>query len=254
MKPEGKAILNSFIPGTVFVAILTVIHYFFRSDNPGAIAFGLMPRNVDHLAGILTFPLIHEDTGHLYSNAVPLFILMALLHYIYKPLFWPVFILNWLLSGAWLWLGGRPSFHIGASGLLYGLASFLFFSGLWRWERRTMAVSLIVVFLYGGMIWGLFPFLKDVSWEGHIFGGMSGLLLSWVYRKREPQRPVYEWETDTGEEEPVDDGLTDITEPEDEPLESEGHETNDPILPSAPRIRYDYKEKGEDDQDRKQGQ
>lgn len=241
MKPEARAIVRSFLPGVFFVSLLTAIHYLVREGNPGAIAFGLMPRNPDHLTGILTFPLIHEDASHLYSNAVPLFILMALLHYIYKGLFWPVFILNWILSGAWLWLGGRPSFHIGASGLLYGLAAFLFFSGLWRWERRTMAVSLIVVFLYGGMVWGLFPFLNDVSWEGHIFGGMSGLLLSWIYRKREPQRPVYEWENETEEPTDNDEPFPESVESEDEPMQSEGHETDDPILPSAPRIRYEYK-------------
>lgn len=251
MKAETRAIVGSFIPGAVFVGILTAIHFFFRENNPGAVGFGLMPRNPDHLYGIFTFPLIHEDVSHLYSNAVPLFILMALLRYIYKPLFWTVFVLNWILSGAWLWLGGRPSFHIGASGLLYGLAAFLFFSGLWRWERRSMAVSLIVVFLYGGMVWGLFPFLKEVSWEGHVFGGMSGLLLSWIFRKREPQRPVYDWENDTDEDENIDDVSTDYIDPEDEPLESEGHETNDPILPSAPRIRYDYKVNDESDTESK---
>jgi membrane associated rhomboid family serine protease len=240
MKPEAKAIVRSFLPGAIFVALLMAIHYVFREGNPGAVAYGLMPRNTNHLLGILTFPLIHEDASHLYSNAVPLFILMALLHYIYKGLFIPVFTLNWILSGAWLWLGGRTSFHIGASGLLYGLAAFLFFSGLWRWERRTMAVSLIVVFLYGGMIWGLFPFLKDVSWEGHIFGGMSGLLLSWAYRKRGPQRPVYDWEDEPEDPTETEEDLFQEPEPADIPFESEGHETNDPILPAPPRIHYEY--------------
>ena len=105
-----------------------------------------------------------------------------------------VFFYLWLIGGAWLWIGGRPSFHIGASGLVYGLASFIFFSGIWRKWRSMLAVSMIVVFLYGSMIWGIFPWFKETSWEGHLFGGLAGLLLSWLYRKEGPQRPKFVWE------------------------------------------------------------
>lgn len=156
---------------------------------------GLYPRSAEQGHGILTFPLVHDDWEHVLSNTIPLFVLMALLRYHYHTVWVRVSFLNWVLSGIWLWLGGRAALHIGASGFVYGLASFLFFSGLMRWgERRSMAISLVVVFLYGGLVWGLFPFLREVSWEGHLFGGLSGILLAWTYRKQPPQRPVYEWE------------------------------------------------------------
>ena len=202
MKPEVKSIISSFIPGLVFVLLLTAIKYYETRYQISFAGFGLFPRSINDLRGIITFPLIHRDYEHLFSNAIPLVILMAMLHYFYKDFSHRVFVLLWVLGGFWLWLGGRPSYHIGASGLVYGLASFLFFSGIWRWDRRMMAVTMIVVFLYGGMIWGIFPFFKETSWEGHLFGGLAGLLLSWVYRKRGPQRVKYHWEDEPEEEDP----------------------------------------------------
>lgn len=199
MKPEVRSILNSFIPGILFVCLLSSIKLYEELNHISLVSYGLLPRSISDLSGILTFPLIHKDYEHLFSNSIPLVILMALLRYFYKEMSFKVFTLIWIIGGLWLWLGGRPAYHIGASGLVYGLSSFIFFSGLWRKERKTMAVSLIVVFLYGGMVWGLFPFFKETSWEGHLFGGTAGLLLSWVYRKEGPQRVKYQWEDEPDE-------------------------------------------------------
>jgi len=194
MKPEVKNIISAFIPGALFVAIIAFIKYFEVSNQVSFATWGVFPRSIDALRGILTFPLIHKDYDHLFSNAVPLFVLMALLRYFYKDVSLKVFVLLWLIGGTWLWLGGRPSYHIGASGMVYGIASFIFFSGIWRKWRSMMAVSMIIIFLYGGMIWGIFPWFKDMSWEGHLFGGFAGLLLSWMFRHEGPQRPKYVWE------------------------------------------------------------
>ncbi len=108
-----------------------------------------------------------------------------------------------------VWLWGREAWHIGASGLVYGLASFLFFSGIIRKYFRLIALSLLIVFIYGSMVWGLFPGVyKDVSWESHMLGFVSGVILAICYRKEGPQPPVYEWMDEdeaiideTGEEE-----------------------------------------------------
>ncbi len=199
MKPEVKSILQSFIPGFLLVLILSLIKYYEVQTETSFASYGLFPRSVPDLRGIITFPLIHKDYDHLFSNAIPLFILMAMLRYFYREVSLKVFLLTWILGGLWLWLGGRASYHIGASGLVYGLSSFIFFSGIWRRERRMLAVSFIVVFLYGGMVWGIFPWFKETSWEGHLFGGLAGLLLSWTYRKEGPQRTKYHWEDEPDE-------------------------------------------------------
>lgn len=162
--------------------------------------YGILPRHVEGLVGILTMPFIHQDFNHLFSNSIPLIILGASLIYFYREASLKVFLLVYLLDGIWLWMGGRESYHIGASGIVYGLASFLFFSGIFRRYIRLMAISMLVVFLYGGMVWGLFPIFIGVSWEAHLFGALAGLLCAWVYRHEGPQRPVYEWENEDDEE------------------------------------------------------
>jgi membrane associated rhomboid family serine protease len=104
-----------------------------------------------------------------------------------------------------VWLAGRDAWHIGASGLIYGLASFLFFSGIIRKYFRLVALSLLIVFLYGSMVWGIFPNIyKNVSWESHMLGFISGIILAVAYRKEGPQEPVYEW-MEEEEEEAIED-------------------------------------------------
>ena len=96
-----------------------------------------------------------------------------------------------------MWLAGRAAWHIGASGLVYGLASFLFFSGIIRRYFRLVALSLLIVFLYGSMVWGIFPGVyQNVSWESHMVGAFSGVILAILYRKEGPQQPKYEWMDD----------------------------------------------------------
>ncbi|MFN8154791.1 MAG: rhomboid family intramembrane serine protease [Bacteroidia bacterium] len=252
MRPELQSILKSFLPGFLLIAVLAAVRYYEAVTHLHLTHLGLFPRSFEHLSGMLTFPLIHRDNEHLYSNAIPLFILSAMLFYFYRDISWKVLFLSWILSGFWLWLGGRPPVHVGASGVVYGLASFIFFSGVWRRERRMMAVSMTVVFLYGGMVWGLFPFFKDVSWEGHLFGGLSGLLLSWAYRKEGPQRVVYDWENEPEEDEsPATDLHTDhspVAEgtavPEQEIPFTQSPSPAGPLFNLQPqKIQFDYVEK-----------
>lgn len=149
-------------------------------------------------------PFLHGDFEHLISNSIPLLILITGLVYFYKRLALKVIVWIWLLSGFWLWLGGRPSYHIGASAVIYGLTVFLFFSGVFRKDRRLMALSLLVVFLYGSLIWGILPIVEEHSWEGHLFGSCAGLLMALIYKSQGPQRPQYSWEIDNDAE--IDDG------------------------------------------------
>ena len=125
---------------------------------------------------------------------MPLIVLGTSLRFFYKEISKEVFFWSWLMSGLWLWSIGRPSFHIGASGLVYALASFLFFSGLIRKHTRLMAVSLVVVFLYGSLIWGIFPIKTHISWEGHLSGSIAGVLLAWWFREQGPPTQKYQYE------------------------------------------------------------
>lgn len=253
MSTDQRDVTKSMLPGLLICVLLLGIHLYRITYQDGLMWMGLFPRSTEQLHGILTFPLIHDDWEHVLSNIIPLFVMMALLRYHYQTIWLRVSLLNWVLSGMWLWLGGRSALHIGASGFVYGLASFLFFSGLLRWgERRSMAISLVVVFLYGGLVWGLFPFLREVSWEGHLFGGLSGMLLSWTYRKELPQRPVYEWELNEVNELENSEGLEESNSP------SEGStagyntdlKTSDASIPGITQaIHYDFKPKDEESSD-----
>jgi len=145
---------------------------------------GVFPREVKGLPGILLSPFIHGDFNHLISNSLPFFILFTGLLYFYRKISIKVFLLIYILTGMCVWLGGRPVYHIGASGVVYGLASFIFFSGIYRKNRALLAISLLTIFLYGGMFWGLFPVKEGVSWESHLFGFITGLLIA-IYYKNE---------------------------------------------------------------------
>ena len=156
--------------------------------------YGVLPRNFNGLIGILFSPLIHSDVNHLLSNSLPVIILCLLIFNFYSQIAKKIFIYLYFISGLWLWCIGRESFHIGASGLIYAMASFLFFSGILRKNSQLSAVALLVIFIYGGLFWGLFPIHKNVSWEGHLTGFIAGILVSFICRKDGPKRKKYNWE------------------------------------------------------------
>ena len=156
--------------------------------------YGVLPRKFNGLIGILFSPLIHSDVNHLLSNSLPVIILCLLIFNFYSQIAKKIFIYLYLISGLWLWCIGRESFHIGASGLIYAMASFLFFSGILRKNSQLSAVALLVIFIYGGLFWGLFPIHKSVSWEGHLTGFIAGILVSFICRKEGPKRKKYNWE------------------------------------------------------------
>ena len=160
------------------------------------IQFGVFPQTSKGLRGILFSPFIHKDFTHLFNNSYPILILGGLLFSMYQKIALQIFTWLFFISGFWLWIIGRPSFHIGASGLIYALASFLFISGVIRKNRRLAAVSLVIIFLYGSMIWGIFPVKGPVSWEGHLAGFMAGILVAIFHRNEGPKPKKYQWEID----------------------------------------------------------
>jgi membrane associated rhomboid family serine protease len=178
--------------------LVKIIEVLFEIDLS---SLGIYPLEIKGLPGILFSPLIHENFKHLFDNSLPLFFLGTAVFYFYSEVAVKVSVWTYLLTGIFVWFAGREAWHIGASGLVYGLASFLFFSGIIRRYFRLIALSLLIVFLYGSMVWGMLPELyKNVSWESHMLGFVSGIILSVWFRNEGPQRPVVEWmEEDEGE-------------------------------------------------------
>jgi membrane associated rhomboid family serine protease len=157
---------------------------------------GILPRTFSGLQGIFFSPFIHADLGHLYNNSVPLLILLAALQFFYPKQALAVVGYGILLSGVLTWMIGRENYHIGASGLVYVLVSFIFFKGLQTKYYRLVALSLAVIVVYGGMVWYVFPKVDEtISWEGHLAGLISGFVLSLLYKTPEYKKVIkYDWE------------------------------------------------------------
>jgi membrane associated rhomboid family serine protease len=187
---ERKKLFLSMLVPFLFVIIIWLVkavEFIFNADFS---SFGIYPRNWSGLIGIITSPFIHSNISHLWNNTLPIFILWSLLFYFYSQVAFRVSFWVIILTGLTVWVLGRPSYHIGASGLIYGFATFLFFSGIIRMHIPLIALSLLVVFIYGEMVWGVFPGLKvNISWESHMLGSLSGIFLAIWYRNEGPQRP-----------------------------------------------------------------
>lgn len=187
---KRRLLLSMLIPFLLvsFMWLVKVAEVIFETDF---YFLGIFPRKLSSLTGILTSPFIHSGFRHLFNNSLPLFILGTALFYLYSQVSFRVILWIMLLTGLTVWLTGRPAWHIGASGIVYGLASFLFVSGVIRRHIPLMGLSLLVVFVYGEMVWGIFPgFRIDISWESHMLGAAAGLLLAIWYRNEGPQKPV----------------------------------------------------------------
>ncbi|SHG49650.1 Membrane associated serine protease, rhomboid family [Flavobacterium fluvii] len=157
---------------------------------------GILPRIFSGLQGIVFSPFIHADIQHLYNNSIPLLILLAALRFFYAKQTYAVIGYGILFSGFITWIIGRENYHIGASGLIYVLVSFIFFKGIQTKYYRLVALSLAVVVVYGGMIWYVFPKVdENISWEGHLAGFITGFALSLFYKTPEYKRIIkYDWE------------------------------------------------------------
>ncbi len=197
---------NGFISSFLYPAILVIAFILVKmaeiTFNTDFVQWGIFPRKLSGLIGVFTFPFIHSDWKHLINNSSAILILGTMLYHFYremasKTLFW-----IYLLSGVCLWMGGRANFHIGASGVVYGLFSFLFISGLLRKHLKLMALSLLVIFLYGSLVWGILPIDDTISFEGHLFGLLAGIVIAIVYRRQGTQQPKYSWDLVEEEEVP----------------------------------------------------
>ena len=157
MNPEKRRFLNAAIVPVVLLIIMWAIKLIEIGFDIKLSFLGVHPLHPEGVFGIITMPFVHGDINHLLANSGSFLILGTALFYFYREISYKVLIGIWILSGIWVWFGGRDSWHIGASGIVYGLSSFLFFSGLIRKNNQLAALALIVAFLYGSMVWGIFP-------------------------------------------------------------------------------------------------
>ncbi len=174
----------------LLIALLWLVFFLQQTLWHDMYRLGILPRTGSGLVGIVTSPLIHATLKHLYSNSLPLFILTLSLFYFHPRHAWQVLLISWLMTGSLVWLIGRESYHIGASGLVYALTSFHFFYGIASGKKQMIALSLVVVFLYGSAIWGMLPsFAYDVSWESHLSGYVTGFVLAILQPTPPPPPP-----------------------------------------------------------------
>jgi membrane associated rhomboid family serine protease len=180
--------------------------------------FGLRPRDLDGLLGVVTAPFLHGDLEHVFSNTAPLIVSLTAILYLYPNCAMRVIPMVWVGTGLLAWLIGRPSIHVGASGVIYGLLSFIFLSGVLRQDLRSVGTSLAVWFLYGSMVWGLVPIRPQMSWEMHLSGALLGVIMAILYRDWD-RVPVqrYEWEDDDTVPDWFPDPEDDEEEPRDRP-------------------------------------
>ena len=194
--------------------IITVIWLVFFIDHGYGLElnyYGLRPHEWRGLLGIVSMPFLHGDFDHLFSNSVPLALSMGFL-FLYFPLKkWRIILWTYLLTGVLTWfIADAPSVHIGASGLVYAFIAFLVTHSVLSKNKESIAASLILLFLYGGLVYGLFPEYgrligKNISWEGHLSGTLVGMAMGFIHRNNGPQQKVYfEDEEDDDEDEPFE--------------------------------------------------
>ena len=190
---EKEHIRKSILIPAVFVLVIWLIKIVETAAGISFVTYGVYPHNVFGLIGILTFPLIHGSWGHLFSNTFPVLFLAIGVLYFYKTSAMKVLLMSYFIPGIGIWLFGRESYHIGASAIIYSLVTFLFFSGVIRRDKRAISLALIVTFFYGGLVWGVLPLKREISWEGHLFGALTGIAAAIIFRKKDPYKR-YDWE------------------------------------------------------------
>ena len=184
-----KAILCPFS----FVCLLWIVYFLGNNISYNIALLGVHPLDMKGLIGILTAPLIHLDFDHIFSNSTSLFVIGFGLCILYKRKAISIFFFIYILSGLWGWFLARGGYHIGASGLIYGMYFFLITSSFVKRERKIIAFSMLITFLYGAIVWGFFPIFfpgKNISWEIHTTGAIAGVVAAFYFRKDGPQNII----------------------------------------------------------------
>ena len=170
----------------MWIVFLYEIKYGFNFNH-----FSIYPRKLDSLLGILASPFLHSDLSHITNNTLSFFVLMLMIRFFYNKNYLKIFLLGIVLSGLLTWCIARPAYHLGMSGVIYVLASFIISKSFFSKQYNLIAIAFTVIFTYGSMLWYVFPIDKSISWEGHLSGLITGVLLSFFFKnelvKEEPK-------------------------------------------------------------------
>lgn len=155
--------------------------------------YGILPRYLSGLKGIITSPFIHGSYGHLANNSIPFLVGATLIVYFYQRVAFSIIAVIWILTGALVWIFAKPALHIGASGVVYGMISFIFWAGVFNRDRQSIVLSLVILFMYSGMFYGVLPNQPGVSWESHLLGGLVGIVTAYIFKIPKEEDP---WDED----------------------------------------------------------
>ncbi|QMU62289.1 MAG: rhomboid family intramembrane serine protease [Gammaproteobacteria bacterium] len=211
--PQDVLILKkAFYIALSFVVILWAIELLKFFAGLDTFKLGTHPQQLSGLIGVVTAPLIHASFEHLISNTPALLILGTALLYGYPRSRWVVLFVVWILAELGVWFTARPVFHFGASGLTYGIMAFVFVVGILRRDRLAITLSLLVFFLYGTMIWGIFPHQPGVSFETHFWGAGLGAICAVIFRNYDPTPPAkqYSWENEDEEDSVIGEAWSEV--------------------------------------------
>ncbi|MBR5214800.1 MAG: rhomboid family intramembrane serine protease [Bacteroidales bacterium] len=182
---EKRLLFASAIIPTILAAIMWVVKIIEVLFHLDFSFLGVKPVSPEGIPGIFLFHFIHGDWEHLFANTIPILVLGSALYYFYRPIANRILLILIFSVGLLTWCGARGGIHIGASGLVYGLTFFLMLSGFIRRDKKLIIISLVVVFLYGSLVWGLYPkyaIENNISWEGHLSGFVMGIVLAIYYK------------------------------------------------------------------------
>lgn len=196
-REQGQRLRAGLLGWLGFVAVLALVHVL-TIAWPQLSGWALVPLTVPGLVGLVSAPLLHADFGHLLSNAFALVVLGTLVSVVYPKSVSRLVLAGWIGAGVFTWFIGRPSTHLGASGLVHALFFAIFALALLRRDRPAIVAALVAVLLFGGMLLTVLPQELRISWEMHAGGALSGLLGAWAWRHRDPPppRPLYSWEVE----------------------------------------------------------
>jgi membrane associated rhomboid family serine protease len=194
VKEEKEKLIRSMNIPALLLALMWFLMFFQWYFSFNLYFLGIYPLHFNGLQGVITSVLIHGNWGHLLGNSAPFFIFSTALFYFYPKISTKVFFGMWITSGFYLWLFARDNWHIGASGLIYSLAFFHLTIALLKREMKIVSFSMLIIFLYGSMVWGFFPEFypkENISWEGHLMGATVGVIFAFFFKSHAPQSKKY---------------------------------------------------------------
>jgi membrane associated rhomboid family serine protease len=210
---DKRKIRDGFLLSISFIFILWIVKLIEINFHISFAHLGLYPRDPSSLAGLFFTPFIHADLAHLFNNSVPLFVAIIGIMYFYRKSAIQIMILSWFITNILVWIFAKEGNHIGASGLVYAYLSFLFFGGAFSNNKNLLGLSLVLVFAYGTMIWGVFPVETNVSWESHLIGAIVGGVFAFLYRKKGIPPEKYDWEDEEDDiDEMTDEEINELIE------------------------------------------